>query len=126
MDSSQSSESSESGISTGRRKHSITDDGYHSYDSDVQPGQKRKVSTELQAHKKARKERESAFANVVRNVYAHIRDEGYVLFIENELSGECSGINILRKRLLIVNSSTFWTPRNHREEWICKYNRFTI
>jgi hypothetical protein len=90
MDGSQTSESSDSGISTGRRKHSITDDGYSSYDSDVRPGQKRKVNTGLQALKKARKEREATFANVVQNVHAQIGDGGYVLFIENESSSEYS------------------------------------
>lgn len=65
-------------------------DSESSYDSiDVQLGQKRKLTTtRLQTFSKARKERETAFASVAQNVYGQLRDEGYLLLIENEPSGE--------------------------------------
>jgi hypothetical protein len=68
-----------------------------SYDSiDVQPGQKRKLTTtRLQIISEARwKEREAAFAIVAQNVYGQLRDEGYILLIEDELSSEYLVTNI--------------------------------
>jgi hypothetical protein len=66
-------------------------DGASSYDFiDVQPGQKRKLrSTRLQIlSEERRKEREAAFAIVAQNVYGQLRDEGYILLIEDESSSE--------------------------------------
>jgi hypothetical protein len=89
MDGSQTSESSVHVSSSGQTEHSTTDNDESGYDSDVQPGQKRKLtSTRLRILRKARKEREAAFVNVAQNVYGQLRDEGYVLFIEDELSSE--------------------------------------
>ena len=68
-----------------------------SYDSiDVQPGQKRKLTnTRLQMLSEARrKEREAAFAIVAQNVYGQLRDEGYILLIEDESSSEYLVTNI--------------------------------
>jgi hypothetical protein len=72
-------------------------DGGSSYDSmDVQPGQKRKpTTTRRQILSEARrKEREAAFAIVAQNVYGQLRDEGYVLLIEDESSSEYLVTNI--------------------------------
>lgn len=95
MDGSQTSASSGPVTPKGQTEHSTTEDDDSSYDSDVKPGQKRKLtSTRLRIAKKARKEREAAFANVAQNVYGQLRHEGYVLFIEDELSGEYFVISI--------------------------------
>lgn len=98
MDGSQTSASSDPVTSNGQTEHSTTEDDDSSYDSDAEPGQKRKRSTRLRILNKARKEREAAFANVTRNVYGQLRDEGYVLFIEDELSSEYSVVNSMRNR----------------------------
>jgi hypothetical protein len=66
-------------------------DGESSYDYiDVQPGQKRKLTTtRLQIlNEERRKEREVTFAIVAQNVYGQLRDEGYILLIEDESSSE--------------------------------------
>ena len=68
-----------------------------SYDSiDVQPGQNRTLTTtRLQILSEARrKEREAAFAIVAQNVYGQLRDEGYILLIEDESSSEYLVTNI--------------------------------
>jgi hypothetical protein len=116
MGGSQTSASSEPVTSSGQTEHSTTDDDDDdsSYDSDVQPGQKRKLtSTRLRILRKARKEREAAFANVAQNVYGQLRDGGYVLFIEDELSSEYLVVKILRSRLLNMSSSKFRPWRCH-------------
>jgi hypothetical protein len=63
---------------------------------DVQPGQKRKLTTTRRQilSEARRKEREAAFAIVAQNVYGQLRDEGYVLLIEDESSSEYLVTNI--------------------------------
>jgi hypothetical protein len=97
MGGSQTSASSEPVTSNGQTEHSTTDDDDSSYDSDVQTGQKRKLtSNRLRILKKARKEREATFENVAQSVYGQLRDGGYVLFIEDELSCEYLVVKTLK------------------------------
>jgi hypothetical protein len=114
MGGSQTSASSEPVTSNGQTEHSTTDDDDSSYDSDVQTGQKRKLtSTRLRILKRARREREATFENVAQNVYGQLRDGGYVLFIEDELCGEHLVVKSLRSRLLNMSSSKFRPWRCH-------------
>lgn len=98
MDGSQTSASSEPVTSNGQTEHSTTDDDDSSYDSDVQPGQKRKRNTRLQILRKAGKEREAAFTTVAQNVHGQLRIGGYVLFIEDDLSSKYPVVTILEIR----------------------------
>lgn len=100
MDGSQTSASEELVTSSDQTEHSTTEDDESSYDSDAKPGEKRKSRTTLRNVKKMRTERETSFENVVQNVRGQLRDGGYVLFIQDDLSSGYPVLRVGRNKLI--------------------------